>query len=263
MAHGHPLFSIDGRVALVTGSSRGIGRALAQGLLEAGCTVVLNGRDADALERARLELTEVAEAAGAGGTVLAEAFDVTVPAAVVEGIARVEDRAGPIDILVNNTGAQHRAPLAEFADDDWYRLLDTNLTSAFLVGREVARRMMPRGHGKIVNVCSLQSEVVRPGIAPYAATKGGLKMLTKGMCADLGPSGIQVNALGPGYFRTELTSALVADEEFSSWVRGRTPAGRWGEVEDLVGALVFLSSAASDFVNGQILYVDGGMTSVL
>ncbi|RDG30376.1 SDR family oxidoreductase [Streptomyces corynorhini] len=261
----HPLFDISGQVALVTGSSRGIGRALAQGLLEAGCTVVLNGRDADALERARAELAEAVAETGtsATGTVLAESFDVTVPGAVAEGVARIEERVGPIDILVNNTGAQHRAPLTEFADADWYRLLDTNLTSAFLVGREVARRMTPRGHGKIVNVCSLQSEVVRPGIAPYAATKGGLKMLTKGMCADLGPSGIQVNAIGPGYFRTELTSALVADEEFSSWVRGRTPAGRWGEVGDLVGALVFLSSAASDFVNGQILYVDGGMTSVL
>ncbi|MFJ5223327.1 SDR family oxidoreductase [Streptomyces sp. NPDC088400] len=254
----HPLFDIGGRVALVTGSSRGIGRALAQGLLEAGCTVVLNGRDETALERTRRELADLT-----GGTVLAEAFDVTVPAAVADGIARVEDRAGPIDILVNNTGAQHRTPFTDFADDDWYRLLDTNLTSAFLVGREVARRMTPRGRGKIVNVCSLQSEVVRPGIAPYAATKGGLKLLTKGMCADLGPSGIQVNALGPGYFRTELTAALVADEEFSAWVRGRTPAGRWGEVEDLIGALVFLSSPASDFVNGQILYVDGGMLSVL
>ncbi|MFJ1749413.1 SDR family oxidoreductase [Streptomyces sp. NPDC088116] len=254
----HPLFDIGGRVALVTGSSRGIGRALAQGLLESGCTVVLNGRDETALERTRRELADLT-----GGTVLAEAFDVTVPAAVADGIARVEDRAGPIDILVNNTGAQHRTPFTDFADDDWYRLLDTNLTSAFLVGREVARRMTPRGRGKIVNVCSLQSEVVRPGIAPYAATKGGLKLLTKGMCADLGPSGIQVNALGPGYFRTELTAALVADEEFSAWVRGRTPAGRWGEVEDLIGALVFLSSPASDFVNGQILYVDGGMLSVL
>nr|WSZ99827.1 SDR family oxidoreductase [Streptomyces sp. NBC_00857] len=254
----HPLFDIGGRVALVTGSSRGIGRALAQGLLEAGCTVVLNGRDETALERTRRELADLT-----GGTVLSEAFDVTVPAAVADGIARVEDRAGPIDILVNNTGAQHRTPFTDFADDDWYRLLDTNLTSAFLVGREVARRMTPRGRGKIVNVCSLQSEVVRPGIAPYAATKGGLKLLTKGMCADLGPSGIQVNALGPGYFRTELTAALVADEEFSAWVRGRTPAGRWGEVEDLIGALVFLSSPASDFVNGQILYVDGGMLSVL
>ena len=252
----HPLFDIAGRVALVTGSSRGIGFALARGLLETGCVVVLNGRDRTALERAEKELSDV-------GTVLSELFDVTEPAAVAEGIARVEDRAGPLDILVNNTGVQHRAPFTEFSDEDWYRLLDTNLSSAFLVGREVARRMRPRGRGKIVNICSVQSETVRPGIAPYAATKGGLKLLTKGMCADLGPAGIQVNGLAPGYFETELTAALVADEEFSAWVRGRTPAGRWGRVEDLVGALIFLSSDASAFVNGQLLYVDGGMLSVL
>ncbi|MFF8476413.1 SDR family oxidoreductase [Streptomyces sp. NPDC015414] len=254
----HPLFDVTGKVALVTGSSRGIGKALARGLLEAGCTVVLNGRDAAALEAARAE-----QAAEFGDAVVAEAFDVTDSAAVAGAVARIEDEVGPVGVLVNNTGAQRRAPLLDFTDEDWRTLLDTNLTSAFLVGREVARRMVPRGHGKIVNICSLQSEAVRPGIAPYSATKGGLKMLTKGMCADLGPHGIQVNGIGPGYFDTELTSALVADEEFSAWVRGRTPAGRWGDVADLVGALLFLSSPASDFVNGQLLYVDGGMLSVL
>ncbi|QUH02270.1 SDR family oxidoreductase [Saccharopolyspora erythraea] len=254
----HPVFDVSGRVAVVTGSSKGIGRALARGLLEAGCTVVLNGRDEPRLERAREELAELT-----GATVHASAFDVTDPAAVSDGVAGIEERVGPVDILVNNTGAQHRTPFTEFADADWYRLLDTNLTSAFLAGREVARRMVPRGNGKIINVCSVQSELVRPGIAPYSATKGGLKQLTRGMCADLGPSGIQVNGLAPGYFETELTAALVADEEFSAWVRGRTPAARWGRVEDLVGALLFLASPASDFVNGQLLYVDGGMTSVL
>ena len=254
----HPVFDIRERVALVTGSSRGIGRALAQGLLEAGCVVVLNGRDESALAQTRKELAE-----RTGGTVLAEAFDVTDPAAVADGIAQVEDRAGALDILVNNAGVQHRTPFTEFATDDWQRLLDTNLTSVFLVGREVARRMAPRGRGKIVNVCSVQSEVARPGIAPYAATKGGLKLLTKGMCADLGPSGIQVNGLAPGYFDTDLTAALVADEKFSAWVRDRTPAGRWGQVSELVGALIFLCSPASDFVNGHLLYVDGGMLSVL
>lgn len=254
----HDVFDVTGRTALVTGSSRGIGRALATGLLEAGCTVVLNGRDERRLEDARADL-----ARRTGGQVHTAGFDVTDPAAVATGVGRVEDEVGPIDILVNNTGAQHRAPLLEFADEDWHRLLDTNITSAFLVGREVARRMVPRGRGKIVNVASLQSEVARPGIAPYAATKGAIKMLTKGMCADLAPSGIQVNALGPGYFETELTAALVADAEFSAWVRGRTPAGRWGRVEDLVGALLFLCSPASDFVNGQVLYVDGGMLAVL
>jgi gluconate 5-dehydrogenase len=254
----HPVFDISGRVALVTGSSRGIGRALAQGLLEAGCVVVLNGRDQLALDQTRKELADLT-----GGTVLTEAFDVTDPAAVADGIARVEGQAGALDILVNNAGVQHRAPFTEFANEDWFRLLDTNLTSAFLVGREVARRMERRGQGKIVNICSVQSETVRPGIAPYSATKGGLKQLTKGMCADLGPSGIQVNGLAPGYFETELTAALVADEEFSDWVRRRTPAGRWGQVTELVGALIFLCSPASDFVNGQLLYVDGGMLSVL
>lgn len=257
----HPLFDITGRTAFITGSSKGIGRALAGGLLEAGVTVVLNGRDSEQLQRARQELSELA---GQNyGAVHAVACDVTDPSAVAEGIARVEELAGPIDILVNNTGAQCRAPLTEFTDADWYRLLDTNLTSAFLVGREVARRMVPRGSGKIINICSLQSEVARPGIAPYAATKGALKMLTKGMCADLAGSGIQVNGIGPGYIETELTAALVADEHFSSWVRTRTPAGRWGKVADLVGALLFLSSPASDFVNGQIVYVDGGMLAVL
>lgn len=254
----HPVFDISGRVALVTGSSRGIGRALARGLLEAGCVVVLNGRDEATLRHTRDELADAT-----GGTVHTQVFDVTDPAAVTAGIAGIEDAAGPLDILVNNTGVQHRAPITEFATEDWYRLLGTNLSSAFLVGREVARRMVPRGRGKIINICSVQSEVVRPGIAPYAATKGGLKLLTKGMCADLGPSGIQVNGLAPGYFDTELTAALVADEEFSAWVRRRTPAGRWGRVDDLVGALIFLCAPASDFVNGQLLYVDGGMLSVL
>jgi gluconate 5-dehydrogenase len=254
----HPVFDIAGRSALVTGSSRGIGRALATGLLEAGCTVVLNGRDEERLEAARRDLRNQT-----GGNVHVAAFDVTDPAAVADGVAAVEETVGGLDILVNNAGVQHRAPLLEFADADWYRLLDTNVTSAFLVGRAVARAMATRGAGKIVNVASLQSEVVRPGIAPYAATKGALKMLTKGMCADLAPLGIQVNAIGPGYVETELTAPLVADPQFSAWVTGRTPAGRWGRVSDLVGALLFLCSPASDFVCGQVLYVDGGMLAVL
>ncbi|GAA2884536.1 SDR family oxidoreductase [Streptomyces mexicanus] len=251
----HPLFDITGRTALVTGSSRGIGLALARGLAEAGCTVVLNGRDGDALAKAAAALP--------GERVHTAAFDVTDSAAVAAGIADVEERVGPLDILVNNAGMQLRAPLTEFTDTDWHRILDTNLTSAFLVGREAARRMTGRGHGKIINICSLQSEVVRPGIAPYAATKGALKMLTKGMCADWGPYGVQVNGLGPGYIDTELTRPLVEDEEFSAWVRRRTPAGRWGRTEDLVGGVLFLASPAADFVSGQVLYVDGGMTSVL
>lgn len=254
----HPLFDVSGRLALVTGSSRGIGRALAQGLAEAGCTVVVNGRDQVALQQAR---DEISAATGVG--VHAVAFDVTDPAQVEEGVRRVEDEVGAIDVLVNNTGMQHRQPLHDVTDEMWDRLLATNLTSAFLVGRCVARRMMSRRRGKIVNVVSLQSQVARPGIAPYAATKGALLMLTRGMCADWAPFGLQVNALGPGYIETDLTRALVEDPEFSAWVRGRTPAGRWGQVEELVGTLLYLAAPASDFVNGQVVYVDGGMLAVL
>jgi gluconate 5-dehydrogenase len=251
------LFDVSGRTALVTGSSRGIGRALASGLLDRGCTVVLNGRDADLLERTRAEL------AAGGASVHTAAFDVTDPDSVTRAVDAITQAHGPIDILVNNTGVQHRAPLTDFRDEDWDRLLRTNLSGAFFVTRSVARGMIERGSGKIVNICSLQSEVARPGIAAYSATKGALKMLTKGLCADLAPHGIQVNGIGPGYFDTELTAALVQDPEFSAWVRGRTPAGRWGRTEDLIGALVFLASPASDFVNGQVVYVDGGMLAVL
>jgi gluconate 5-dehydrogenase len=254
----HPLFDITGRTALVTGSSRGIGRALAQGLAEAGARLVLNGRDVQALEAAATQLRQSTSA-----EVTTAPFDVTDAAQVARAINEIETTFGPLDICVNNAGMQRRAPLVDFPDADWHALLATNVTSAFLVGREVARRMQPRGKGKIINIASVQSEVSRPGIAPYAATKGAIKMLTKGMCADLAGSGICVNAIGPGYFETELTQALVADETFSAWVRGRTPAGRWGRTEELVGTLLYLASDASAFVNGQIVYVDGGMLSVL
>ena len=244
----HRLFDITGRTALVTGSSRGIGRAFAQALLEAGCTVVVHGADPDRARAAAAEL---------GCEFVA--FDVTDSEAVAAGVRQ----AGEVDILVNNAGIQHRAPLLDFPEDAWQRLLQTNLTGAFLVGREVARGMVARGRGKIVNIASVQSAAARAGIAPYAATKGGLKMLTQGMCADWAASGLQINALAPGYIETELTQALVEDAEFDAWLRARTPAARWGTVEDLVGALLFLSSPASDFVNGQTLYVDGGMLAVV
>lgn len=252
------LFDVTGRVALVTGSSAGIGYALARGLLAHGAEVVVNGRREQALEEAAAAL-----AAETGRAPHVMAFDVTVTEQVDTAVARIEAEIGPLEILVNNAGAQHRTPIQDFTDDDWDRLIALNLTSAFLVGRAAARVMIPRGHGKIVNICSVQSETVRPGIAPYSATKGGLKQLTKGMCADLGPHGIQVNGLGPGYIETDLTAALVADPQFSAWVAGRTPAGRWGTVDDLVGPLLFLVSSASDFVTGQVLYADGGMLSVL
>jgi gluconate 5-dehydrogenase len=251
------LFDLTGRTALVTGSSKGIGLALAQALAAAGARVVLNARDQARL----LETRDVLRAAGHAAE--AAAFDVTDADAVEAAVAGIEADIGAIDILVNNAGMQHRGPFHEFPVDAWRRLSATNVDSVFLVGRAVAQRMVARRRGKIVNVCSVQSELARPGIAPYTATKGAVKMLTKGMAVDLGPFGIQVNGLGPGYFKTELTQALVADAEFSAWLSKRTPAGRWGEVQELAGAAVFLASDASSFVNGHILYVDGGITAGL
>ncbi|MBC7518244.1 MAG: SDR family oxidoreductase [Microbacteriaceae bacterium] len=252
------LFDLSGRVALVTGSSRGIGLTLARGLAQAGARVVVHGRNPDSIELARQSVGK-----GFATEVDIARFDVTDPEAVDDGISRIEAEIGPIEILVNNAGIQRRAPFADFLISDWNDLVASNLTSTFLVSQRVARSMIAAGSGKIVNIGSVQSQLGRPGIAAYAATKGGVAMLTKGMCADLAPRGIQVNAIAPGYFATELTEALVNDPVFSDWVRSRTPAGRWGNTEDLVGALVFLSSNASNFVNGQILYVDGGMTAVV
>jgi len=251
------IFDLTGRVALVTGSSKGIGFALARALASAGATIVLNARDGARLAEARQTL------AAQGVSAHAFAFDVTDPEAVTPAVAAIEAEVGPIDILVNNAGVQHRAPLQDFPLEAWRRLNATNLDSVFLMGQAVARHMIPRGHGKIINICSVQSELGRPGIAPYAATKGAVKMLTKGMAIDWGKYGIQANGLGPGYFRTELNQALVDDPTFSGWLATRTPAGRWGEVDELGGAVIFLASDASSFVNGHILYVDGGITSSL
>ncbi|MEY2554203.1 MAG: gluconate 5-dehydrogenase [Ilumatobacteraceae bacterium] len=250
-------FDLSGRIALVTGSSRGIGLALSRALGQAGAELILNSRD----ERSLLQAADELRAEGL--SVHCRAFDVCDPEAVVDAVDSAERDIGPIDVLVNNAGLQMRAPLLDFAVEDFRQLIEVNLVAAFTVAKAVGRHMVSRGHGKIVNICSVQSELGRPTIAPYTATKGGLKMLTRGMCADFGPLGIQVNALAPGYFATELTAALVADEQFSRWVAQRTPAGRWGRVEELGGAIVFLSSEASSYVNGQILYVDGGMTAVV
>lgn len=250
-------FDLGGRTALITGSSSGIGFALARGLAGAGARVVLNARNAAKLEAAAEVLR------GEGLQVLTSAFDVTSGEAVTAAIARIEAEVGAIDILVNNAGMQRRAPLDQFAEADWHELMKTNVDSVFLVGQAVARHMIGRKRGKIVNICSVQSELGRPGIAPYTASKGAVKMLTKGMAIDWGQHGIQVNGLGPGYFKTELTDALVKNEEFTQWLVARTPSRRWGDVEDLVGAAVFLSSDASNFVNGHILYVDGGVTATL
>jgi gluconate 5-dehydrogenase len=250
-------FSLEGRTALVTGSSQGIGFSLARGLAAAGARVILNGRDGAKLAAAAATLT------AEGHRVDAVPFDVTDGPEVRETIDRIEREIGPIDILVNNAGIQRRAPLQDFAEETWSELMRTNLDSVFLVGQAVARHMIERRRGKIINICSVQSALARPNIAPYAASKGALAMLTKGMCTDWAPFGLQVNGLAPGYFETELTRPLVDDETFSAWLKGRTPARRWGKVEELNGAAVFLASSAADFVNGHILYVDGGITSCL
>ncbi|WP_392395739.1 glucose 1-dehydrogenase [Paraburkholderia caledonica] len=251
------MFDLSGRRALVTGSSTGIGYALAKGLAGAGAEIILNGRSGARLAEAVSRLRDE------GATVHAASFDVTSADDVENAIVSIEREIGAIDILVNNAGMQRRAPLEQFSHEQWQELMKTNVDSVFLVGQAVARHMIQRQRGKIINICSVQSELGRPNIAAYTASKGAVKMLTKGMAIDWGQHGIQVNGLGPGYFKTELTEALVNDETFSKWLIGRTPSRRWGDVEDLVGAAVFLSSNASNFVNGHILYVDGGVTATL
>lgn len=251
------LFSLAGRRALVTGASRGIGYAVATALAGAGAHVILNGRSGAALDRAAAELRTT------GATVDVSLFDVTDAAAVTAGVAAIERSVGPIDVLVNNAGIQRRAPLEKFDDADWRELMAINLDAVYFVSKAVARHMIPRGRGKIVNIGSVQCELARPGIAPYTAAKGAVKNLTKGMCADWARYGLQINALAPGYFDTPLNKALVEDPVFDEWLRKRTPAGRWGKLEDLHGAAVFLASRASDFINGQTLYVDGGIVSVI
>jgi gluconate 5-dehydrogenase len=249
------LFDLSGRRALVTGSSRGIGYAIAEGLAEAGAHVVLNARNGKELDEARSRL------AAAGHTAHAYAFDVTDAAAVERHVGQIEQEVGPLDILFNNAGIQRRIPLAEFPADAWRAVIATNLDAVFFVGQAVAKRMIARGRGKIVNTCSLMSEVARPSISPYTAAKGAVKMLTKAMCVEWAKHGIQTNGIGPGYFKTELNRALFTDPVFDEWVRKRTPAGRWGEVEELKGAALFLASDASTYVNGQVIYVEGGFLS--
>jgi len=249
-------FQLKGRRALITGSSGGIGLALARALGQAGAHVVLNGRNADKLAQAAALLQ--AEKL----SVSTCAFDVTRGDDVRSAIDTL-DQQGAIDILVNNAGMQIRGPLHEFVDEDWHTLMKTNLDSVYYVSKAVAQKMIPRGQGKIINICSVQSELGRPGIAPYTASKGAVKMLTKGMAIDWGQFGLNINGLGPGYFKTELTEKLVKDEAFTAWLVGRTPSRRWGEVEELGGAAVFLASEASRFMNGHVLYVDGGVTATL
>ncbi len=251
------LFDLSGRRALITGSSQGIGLALAAGLVRAGAEVVLNGRDLARLSAAADSLS------AQGGVVHQLPFDATDHAAARTAVDGFERDVGQIDILVNNAGMQHRTPLEDFPPDAFEQLLRTNISTVFNVGQAVARHMLKRGEGKIINIASVQTLLARPGIAPYTATKGAVANLTKGMATDWARHGLQCNAIAPGYFDTPLNAALVADPEFSAWLEKRTPAGRWGNVEELVGACIFLASAASSFVNGHTLFVDGGITASL
>ncbi len=251
------LFSLAGRTALVTGSSRGLGRAIAKGLAEAGASIVVNGLDAEKCRQASLDMQ------AEGISARPAAFDVTDEASVTAAFQQLDEDGVEIDILVNNAGIQLRKPIVDVSAAEWQKVIDTNLTSAFLVGREAAKRMLPRGRGKVVNIGSLMSGLGRATVAPYTAAKGGIKLLTQAMAAEWAEHGIQANAIGPGYMITDMTEVLMSNPQFDGWVKARTPARRWGRPEELVGAAVFLSSSASDYVSGQIIYVDGGMSAVL
>ena len=251
------LFDLSGRVALVTGSSRGLGRAMAEGLAAAGAHVVINGTDALRVDAAARELQQ------AGLSAEGAAFDITNEAAVLQAFAEFDRRSLAIDILVNNAGIQLRKPMLELSTAEWHKVLDTNLTAAFVIGREAGRRMVARGRGKVINIGSLTSQLARATVAPYTVAKGGIKMLTQAMAAEWAVHGIQANAIGPGYMLTDMNQALIDNPQFDAWVKGRTPAKRWGRPDELIGVAVFLASQASEYVNGQIIYVDGGMTAVL
>ena len=250
-------FSLEGRRALVTGSTRGIGAALARGLAEAGARVILNGRDPAKLEMAMREI----ERAGYG--VEGAVFDVTDVNQITAAIAGLTAGEQPIDILVNNAGITRRFSLLELPLEEWKNVIETDLTSAFLVSRAVVPAMIARKEGKIVNICSLMSDLARPTTGAYTAAKGGLRMLTKAMCAEWAAENIQINGISPGYFATPLTEGLRNDPKFDAWLKARTPANRWGELEELAGACVFLCSRAANFVNGHLLVVDGGLSTLI
>ena len=251
------LFDLTGKRALITGSARGIGNLLAGGLAEYGAHVLINDRRQEKADAAAQALRD--KGYRAGGV----AFDVTKSAEVSAAIAHIENDIGPIDILINNAGIQRRHPFTEFPEQEWDEVIDVNQKGVFIVSQQVAKYMMARRAGKIINIGSMQSELGRKTITPYAASKGAVKMLTRGMCAELAEYNIQVNAIAPGYFATDMTEALVNDEAVSSWIFQRTPAARWGKPEELIGSAVFLASAAADFVNGHLLFVDGGMLAAV
>ncbi len=251
------IFDLSGRTALVTGSSRGLGRAMAEGLANAGARILINGTDASRVAQTVKEFSDK------GYSAEAAAFDVTSESSILEAFSRFDAAGIEIDIVINNAGIQFRKPMVELETADWQRVIDTNLTSAFMMGREAAKRMIPRGYGKIINIGSLTSELARATVAPYTVAKGGVKMLTRAMAAEWAQHGIQSNAIGPGYMLTDMNQALIDNPEFDAWVKGRTPSRRWGRPEELIGTAVFLASSASDYVNGQIIYVDGGMLAVL
>ena len=246
-------FDLSGRVALITGAYRGLGFAIARGMADAGATVILNGRKHDELSRAAKSLP------GADIAV----FDVTKRDAIAKAVKEVIERHGRIDILVNNAGIQRRAPFAEFPQQDWDDIIATNLTAPFVVSQAVVPGMIERKHGKIIHIASLMSDLARPTVVPYTAAKGGVRQLTRGMAIELAPHNIQVNAIAPGYFATEMNRALIDNEEFDAWVRKRTPAGRWGEPEEIAGLAVFLASNAANYMTGQVLVMDGGMSVAL
>lgn len=251
------LFSLAGKVALVTGSAQGLGNTIARGMLDAGARVVLNDVSPASLERALAALGE--EGRSAAGYV----FDITDEARVTAAVAAVEEEVGPIDILVNNAGIHRRHPLIDMPAEDWRKVVDVNLSGAFIVGRAVARGMIARRRGKIINISSINAIMSRPNIGNYCAAKGGIAALTRSMATEWGEFGINVNAIGPGYFLTDLTRPLSEDPDFDAWVRSEVPLRRWGDPADLVGVAVMLASSVSDYISGQTIYVDGGWQACL
>ncbi len=251
------MFDLSGKVALVTGAYRGLGFAIAQGLARAGAHVVLNGRKKDLLEAAAKKLQ------GNNLSASVAVFDVTDGDGIRAAVAAIEAEHGHIDILFNNAGIQRRGAFPEFPLEQWNEIIATNLTAPFIVSQAVLRGMIERKHGKIVHIASLMSELARPTVVPYTAAKGGVRQLTRGMAVELAPHNIQVNAIAPGYFATEMNRALIDNAEFNAWVCKRTPAGRWGQPDELAGLAVFLASAGSNYITGQMFAVDGGMSVAL